>query len=439
MNAPATSNKANGAVQQLHTDAYDWTNQCVKCGYCLPACPTYESMGMESASPRGRINLVKLAAEGKIDFQKDLSGPIELCLGCRACETACPVGVPYGHILEAAKEAIAPYTPKKMKKFKKLALVHLFPYPERMTLLGNGVMLYQKSGLSKLVRSSNLLKKISPALAHLEQALPPIESSSKRFKPGTVIPAKGETRLRAAFFTGCIMDSMMSRINRLTIELLTLVGCEVVLPANQSCCGALHSHQGEAMQAKALAKRNIQAFMQIDADVIVNNAGGCGASLQEYEQLLADDREWAGAAMEFSKKSQDISQILHHLGPLPFTEEYRGIVTFQDSCHLRNVQKVQKEPRLLLQSIPGIIYVEMEGYDRCCGSGGIYNLLHFEESMKILDGKMNDLKKTMATTIVTVNPGCQMQMNIGIQKDGSANHIKSMHLVEVLAKACGLK
>ncbi|WP_340373575.1 (Fe-S)-binding protein [Peribacillus sp. FSL E2-0218] len=440
MKAAATSNHANRAVEQLHANAHDWTNQCVKCGYCLPACPTYESMGVESASPRGRINLVKLAAEGKIDLQKDLTEPIELCLGCRACETACPVGVPYGHILEAAKEAIGnrPPSSDNMTKMKKLALVHLFPYPRRMNLLGSGAMLYQKSGLSNLVRQSNLLYRVSPVLAHLEQALPAIESPAKRIRAGTLIPSKGATRMRVAFFTGCIMDSLMSRINRLTIELLTLVGCEVILPENQSCCGALHSHQGEAKQAKALAKRNIQAFMQMDAEVIVSNAGGCGASLREYEQLLADDCEWSGAAKDFSKKSKDISQILHQLGPLPFTGEYHGIVTFQDSCHLRNVQKVQTEPRLLLQAIPGITYVEMAGFDRCCASGGIYNLLHFEESMKILDEKMNDLKETRATTVITVNPGCQMQMSIGIQRDGAANHIKSLHLVEILAKACGL-
>ncbi|MES1040158.1 (Fe-S)-binding protein [Peribacillus simplex] len=412
MNLSVKANETNAAVQNLYSDAYDWTNQCVKCGYCLPACPTYESMGVESASPRGRINLVKMAAEGKIDFQKDLAEPIDLCLGCRACETACPVGVPYGHILEAAKEAIenspSATQKNKMTKIKKLALVHLFPYPKRMNRIGSAVHLYQKTGLSKLIRTSNVLQRVSPALAHLEQALPAIEPSSKR------------------------------RINRLTIELLTIAGCEVILPENQNCCGALHSHQGETKQAKDLAKRNIQAFMQTDADVIVNNAGGCGASLLEYGHLLADEHEWAGAARAFSEKSKDISQILHQLGPLPFTEEWQGIVSYQDSCHLRNVQKVQKEPRLLLQSIPGVSYVEMEGFDRCCASGGIYNLLHFDESMKILDDKMKNLKETKATTVVTVNPGCQMQMSIGIQREGAANQIKSMHLVEILAKACGL-
>ncbi|CAH0156172.1 Lactate utilization protein A [Peribacillus sp. Bi96] len=443
MNLPVKSKETNAEVQNLYSDAYDWTNQCVKCGYCLPACPTYESMGVESASPRGRINLVKMAAEGKIDFQKDLAQPIDLCLGCRACETACPVGVPYGHILEAAKEAIENSQPanqkNKMTKMKKLALVHLFPFPKRMNRVGSVVHLYQKTGLSKLIRRSNVLQKVSPALAHLEQALPTTESSSKRIRKGTIIPAKGETKLRVAFFTGCIMDSMMSRINRLTIELLTLVGCEVILPENQNCCGALHSHQGETKQAKELAKSNIRAFMQAEADVIVNNAGGCGASLLEYEHLLANEHEWSGAARDFSKKSKDISQILYQLGPLPFTEEWQGVVSYQDSCHLRNVQKVQQEPRSLLQSIPGISYVEMEGYDRCCASGGIYNLLHFDESMKILDEKMRNLKETKATTIVTVNPGCQMQMSIGIQREGAAaNQIKSMHLVEILAKACGL-
>jgi glycolate oxidase iron-sulfur subunit len=426
MNLPVKANGTNSALQNLYSGAYDWANQCVKCGYCLPACPTYESMGVESASPRGRINLVKMAAEGKIDFQKDLAEPIDLCLGCRACETACPVGVPYGHILEAAKEAIENSPPanqnNKMTKIKKLALVHLFPYPKRMNRIGSAVQLYQKTGLSKFIRSSNVLQKVSPALAHLEQALPAIESSSKRIRTGTIMPAKGETKLKVAFFAGCIMDSMMSRINRLSIELLTIAGCEVILPENQNCCGALHSHQGEMKQAKALAKRNIQAFMQTGADFIVNNAGGCGASLLEYGHLLADDHEWAAAARTFSEKSK----------------EWQGIVSYQDSCHLRNVQKVQKEPRLLLQSIPGVSYVEMEGFDRCCASGGIYNLLHFDESMKILDEKMKNLKETKATTVVTVNPGCQMQMSIGIQREGAANQMKSMHLVELLAKACGL-
>ena len=186
MNLPAKPNESNAAVQNLYSDAYDWTNQCVKCGYCLPACPTYESMGVESASPRGRINLVKMAAEGKIDFQKDLAEPIDLCLGCRACETACPVGVPYGHILEAAKEAIenspSANQKNKMTRIKKLALVHLFPYPKRMNRIGSAVQLYQKTGLSKLIRSSNILQKVSPALAHLEQALPVIETSSKRIR-----------------------------------------------------------------------------------------------------------------------------------------------------------------------------------------------------------------------------------------------------------------
>ncbi|MGE7765829.1 (Fe-S)-binding protein [Peribacillus sp. NPDC096540] len=442
MKLTAKSIDSNLPASNLYTDAYDWTNQCVKCGYCLPACPTFESMGVESASPRGRINLVKMAAEGKIDFQKDLAKPIDLCLGCRACETACPVGVPYGHILEAAKEAIekSPSTNQKsnITKMKKLALFHLFPYPKRINRVGKAISIYQKTGLSKLVRSTNVLQKISPAIAHLEQALPAIESSSKRIRTGTIIPAKGETKLKVAFFVGCIMDSMMSRINRLTIELLTLVGCEVILPENQNCCGALHSHQGETNQAKELAKRNIRAFMHSNADFYVNNAGGCGASLLEYEHLLADDQEWAERARDFSGKSKDISQILHQLGPLPFIKEWNGIISYQDSCHLRNVQKVQEEPRLLLRSIPGVSYVEMEGYDRCCASGGIYNLLHFDESMKILDEKMKDLKETNAATVITVNPGCQMQMSIGIQREGAAKQIKSMHLVEILAEACGL-
>ncbi|WP_274653257.1 (Fe-S)-binding protein [Paenibacillus humicola] len=462
--------------QKLFEAAYNEANQCVQCGYCLPVCPTYISMGKESASPRGRINLVKLAAEGKIDIGGHLTQPIDLCLGCRACETACPVGVPYGHILESAKEAIAdrqamppqrqpstggPAAPsgpqsaaahtaqgslrkrvswkeRGRDRLKRLAMRQLLPYPRRLRTAGNLLWLYQKSGAGKLLRRTKLLHALSEPAAAFEQALPEVEPPRMRYEWGSVIPAMGAKKARVAFFAGCLMDAMMSRTNRLTVELLSLAGCEVVIPAGQSCCGALHAHQGLKAQAQELAKSNIAAFELSGADFYVNNAGGCGAMLHEYGHLLAGDAAWAERARRFAEKSRDVTEMLHTYGPLPFVKPWNGVMTYQDSCHLLHVQGVRTAPRELLKSIPGATFIEMEGSDRCCASGGIYNLLHYRESMSILDAKMDNANATKADVIVTTNPGCLLQMRLGVRRKPGDHDMEAVHLVEVLAEACGL-
>jgi glycolate oxidase iron-sulfur subunit len=429
--------------QKLFDLTYDATNQCIQCGYCLPACPTYLSMGKESASPRGRINLVKMASEGKIDINEHLAEPIDLCLGCRACEVACPVNVPYGQILEASKEIIAQTQAQEQKsvfvdKLKKIIMKNIFPKPKRLRTLGNLVWLYQITRLDKLVRKTKIINMISKPMAQFEKVLPPLESPFKRNKWGTTLPAKGTKKAKVAFFAGCVMDAMMHRTNRLTIELLALVGCEVVIPEKQNCCGALHAHQGMVDQAKAMAKANIEAFEQSGADYYINNAGGCGAILREYDHLLGNEQEWSERAKSFVQKSRDISEILVQYGPLPYKKEWQGIITYQDSCHLRNVQGVNEQPRQLLQSIPGITFIEMENSDSCCASGGIYNILHFKESMKILDDKMNKVNDTQATTIVTGNPGCLLQMRLGVERQGQYQSMQALHLVDVLAEVCGL-
>jgi glycolate oxidase iron-sulfur subunit len=431
------------ASNRLYDLAYEATNRCIQCGYCLPACPTYESMGKESASPRGRINLVKMAAEGKIDITEHLSDPIDLCLGCRACEVACPVNVPYGHILESAKDVIVEEQNKKReknkeKKIKEMILAHLFPYPKRMRAIGNLTWFYQKSGLNKFVQKTKIIHNISKPMGELEKVLPTIESPFKRNRLGTVIPAKRKTKARVAFFAGCITDAFLHKTNRLTIELLTHIGCEVVIPKGQKCCGALHGHQGLTDKAKELAKKNIEAFEQTGAQYYVNNAGGCGAMLREYHHLFSNDPEWHELAKNFVFRSKDISEILVEFGPLPFKREWKGIITYQDSCHLRNVQGVYEEPRKLLKSIPGATYVELKSSDRCCASGGIYNLLHFDEAMKILDEKMKDVHDTNAKIVVTTNPGCLLQMRLGIERKGLSNTVQGYHLVDILAKVCGI-
>ncbi|PSL48457.1 glycolate oxidase iron-sulfur subunit [Salsuginibacillus halophilus] len=429
-------------AERLYEMSYDATNQCIQCGYCLPACPTYFSMGSETHSPRGRINLVKMAAEGKIDLQSDLQEPIDFCLGCRACETACPVDVPYGEILEAAKETLAEEVPpvnKRAAAFKSFMLRKVFTRPGLMRAGGSMTWLYQKTGMGKAARKLKLIHKVSEPLGNLEAVMPPVERPGRRPSRGTVLAPYIEKQATVAFFTGCISDAVMNRTNRLTVELLRHVGCEVVIPKQQNCCGALHSHQGDAKTSKSLAQENIAAFEATGADYYVNNAGGCGASLKEYPHILAGDPAWKERAKHFSASSKDISELLVLFGPLPFTKEGPAVVTYQPSCHLRNVQLISEAPRELLRSIPGSTYIEMENSEDCCASGGIYNILHHEEANKILDEKMKYAEKTEAKVMTASNPGCLLQMRLGIQRAGLEDEMEGKHLIDVLAEACGIE
>lgn len=423
--------------EELH---YDKTNRCVQCGYCLPACPTFLTMGKETHSPRGRINLVKMAAEGRIQDLSTLEEALDLCLGCRACETVCPSGVEYGAILESARTALArrkKYTlPKKAMRnflFKKV-----FPSRKAMNLIGNAVWLYEKSGAQKLARKSGLLKKMPAHLGEFETALPLSVSPAERSRMPRFTPAKGEKKYTVAFFVGCVMDAMFRKINQLSIQLLAEVGCDVIVVENQTCCGALHAHAGELEDSKDLAKRNIAAFEQHEVDFIVNNAGGCGAMLVEYDHLLKDEPEWAERAKRFTEKTRDISQVLVLCGGVKGKEGPAERVTYQRSCHMSNVQKVTREPVQLIQSLPGVELVEMKEATMCCGSAGIYNLVQYESSMEILDRKMEHVKDTQATTIITTNPGCLLQMKLGIEREQLGDRMRAVHLVEYLAERAGL-
>lgn len=421
---------------------YDETFSCVQCGYCLPACPTYKVMEKESASPRGRIALVKAAAEGKIDLLEHLNDPIDLCLGCRACETVCPTGVQYGTILEGAKQTIEGERKGKRKPVAKwmrnVIFNQLFPHPSRLKTLTNLIWMYQKSGLQRAARSAGIMQKLPLHLGEFERALPTVPSPSAYRGRKPSVAAKGERYAKVAFFTGCVMDSVFYETNRKSIELLAAAGCEVVIPQRQTCCGALHAHAGEADKGKELAKQNIAAFEATNADWIVNNAGGCGAMLNEYDHLLVDDPEWRERAKRFVNKSRDISVILAELGTLPLRKELSLLVTYQDSCHLRNVQQVTSQPRDLLRTIPGIKFAELPGSDSCCGSAGIYSLVQYETSMKVLDDKMQSVESTQAAVVVTSNPGCLLQMRMGIQREGLENKMKAVHLVDLLHEACDL-
>lgn len=423
--------------------AYEETFDCVQCGYCLPACPTYLTMGSETHSPRGRINLVKMAAEGEITYS-ELEGPINLCLGCRACEVVCPTNVQYGKILDSAKEVIQEYKKgsktmtKRAKLFQDFVFDKAIPSKKLLNTAGAGIALYQKSGLQKVARKTKAINILPENLRTFENALPEVEGILERKKREDHYPAKLRPVYRIGFFTGCIMDTMFSSINTKSIKLLQEAGCEVTVIREQTCCGALQNHSGEMEITKQLAKENIQAFEKYDFDYIVNSIGGCGAQLVEYDKLFADDTDWAERAKQFARKNVDISVILGELR-LPFTKEINKVITYQPSCHMTNVQKRENEPLELLKSIPGITYLELPDKNMCCGSAGIYNIVNYEASMEILDEKMKHVEKASPEVIVTTNPGCHLQMKAGVEREGLTDQLEVVHIVELLAEACNIE
>ncbi|MEO4053013.1 (Fe-S)-binding protein [Solibacillus sp. CAU 1738] len=424
--------------------AYQETLSCVQCGYCLPTCPTYITFKKETHSPRGRINLVKMAAEGKITYD-DMTEAIDLCLGCRACETACPTNVQYGKILESAIEVLAKHKNEQLKSrvkvMKSLLFNQVVPNEQIRKVLGAGLAFYQKTGLQKVAHKTGVLRVLPENLHAFETILPTVEGPIKRSKRERFYEAATpQATFKIGFFVGCIMDTMFSSINTLSMKLLQQAGCEVTVIQEQGCCGALHQHSGLSDKTRELAKRNIEAFERYDFDYIVNSIGGCGAMLGEYPQLLDDSPEWVERAEKFSEKSVDISVILSQLS-LPYTKPLSYKVTYQPSCHMTNVQKRVNEPLQMIQSIPGIDYIPLPDAHMCCGSAGIYNIVRYNHSMKILDEKMKHVEALTEppSIIVTTNPGCHLQMKLGAEREGLSQEIRVVHLVELLAEACSIE
>lgn len=418
---------------------YDELLNCMRCGFCLPSCPTYIESGMdESHSPRGRIALMKAVVDGEIEPDEDVKRSLDLCLGCRACEPVCPSGVKYGHLLEQARNIIYQNNKQSLpeKAVRNIVFNHLFPKQNRMVSAASLLGFYQRSGLQKVARSTGIMNFFPESLRAMEKVLPSVPKKKDMKNRPNHLPAISVQKKRVAFFTGCLMDTVFMTTNDATMKLLQYAGCEIVIPNTQNCCGALHGHSGEREKAKEMAKRNIEAFEGMNVDYIITNAGGCGAFLVDYNHLLKDEPEWMERAKNFSEKIKDITSILVELN---FQQEHleldNQIVTYQDSCHLKNGQKTFMEPRTLLQSIKGVKYVEMKDASRCCGSAGIYNIVESKMSMQILDYKMEQTKKTKAKTIVTANPGCLLQMKLGIEREGLSDTMQAVHIVDFLLEA----
>ncbi|PFE46238.1 (Fe-S)-binding protein [Bacillus cereus] len=435
-----TLNKENIQKEFKERLSEDELLNCMRCGFCLPTCPTYIQSGYkESHSPRGRIALMKAVVDGLIEPDEDVENTLNVCLGCRACEPVCPSGVNYGHLLEETRDII-----NQNKKFsvpvkavRKVVFEGLFPHQNRMRTLTGLIGFYQRSGLQTLTHKTGIMKLFPETLATMDRVLPKVPKMKEMKDRPAFLPAESTKKKQVAFFTGCLMDTMFLETNNATMKLLQLAGCDIVIPKTQSCCGALHGHAGEKSGAKELAKRNIKAFEDLNIDYIITNAGGCGAYLVDYDYLLKDDPQWAERAKQFVSKIKDITAILveldfHKRNDLRLKPQ---IITYQDSCHLRNVMRTSSEPRMLLEAIQGATYREMKDADRCCGSAGIYNIVHSELSMEFLDYKMDRVHETEAATIVTANPGCLLQMKLGIEREGLSHKMRGIHILDLLLEA----
>ncbi|SFL47463.1 Cysteine-rich domain-containing protein [Salibacterium qingdaonense] len=298
--------------------------------------------------------------------------------------------------------------------------------------------MYQASGMQKAARVLRLTSMAPLHLGEFEQVVPAQPSPKQRKARSRRVKPDGVPVARVAFFTGCVMDSVFFETNQNTVELLRLSGAEVILPENQTCCGALHAHAGKTDMAKEQAAANIQAFEEEDVDYIVNNAGGCGARLIEYDHMFEEGTEWHDRALAFTAKVKDISEVLVELDGLDFSKEVSKTITYQPSCHMTNVQRVTTPPRQLMESIPGLTLKEMNNPDFCCGSAGIYNIVNYDDAMDILDVKMDDVKKTAPECIVTTNPGCLLQMKLGVEREGQGRNMEAVHLVDLLMEAAPL-
>ncbi len=403
--------------------------QCVHCGLCLNHCPTYRVTSLEPESPRGRIHLVRAAAEGRIEPNERFGDHLYLCLMCRACETACPSGVQFGRIAEAAREVLGPPGTPLARTIAKFAFTQLLPSPRRLRIVFSLLRLYQRSGLQRVIR-----RLLPHRLREMEAMLPPVPA--RFFMPeAEVLPAVGARRARVAVLSGCVMSVLFGDINEATVRVLRRNGCEVVIPKAQGCCGALNIHNGETTMAKVMARRNIDAFLEAQVDAVIVNAAGCGAAMKEYGYLLRDDPAYAEKAQRFAKLVKDASEFLAALGPVKPDGRMEMVVTYQDPCHLAHGQRVRAQPRALLAAIPGLRLVEMPGSDRCCGSAGIYNMTHPEMSQEVLREKMGSIAQTGAEAVVAPNPGCMLQLQYGARRYGPP--VRVFHLIDLLDRAYG--
>ena len=426
-------NANSGAFDAHHPPSTDLVNECVHCGFCLATCPTYALWGKEMDSPRGRIYLMKLGLEGQVRLDPTFVDHMDNCLGCMACVTACPSGVKYEKLIEATRAQIERncHRPVPDELLRRM-IFDIFPRPERLRLLLGPLRMYQRSGLQSLMRRSGVLKLLPASLRAMENLMPPVPRKTKT--DGAALPervaAQGERRLRVGLLLGCVQSVFFPEVNAATVRVLAAEGCEVVIPRDQCCCGALMIHTGEEKAALDYARRTIDAFERVPVDTVVSNAAGCGSSMKDYGYLLRDDPKYSERAKAFSAKCRDISEVLAGLEPRAPRHPIPLKVAYHDSCHLQHAQGVRTQPRTVLGKIPELQILEPADAALCCGSAGIYNLVRPEPAKELGDRKVRNVLATAPDIVASGNPGCLLQLRSGIRLVGS--QVPVVHMVEVV-------
>ena len=413
--------------------------RCVHCGLCLSACPTYVETGLETESPRGRIALMKAVNEGRLEINERVASHWGRCLQCRACEAVCPSGVPFGRMMESTRFQMLGHDigPAAKKGVNRLFLRQVLPHAGWLRWGARVLRAYQRSGLQKLVRGSGSLRLFPGHLTELEAQLPairgPFFGPTNQLYPARGKPEASSAKLTVGLLSGCVMPLVQGGTMEAAVRVLTRNGCDVVVPVGQECCGALNVHSGDLEFGRRMARHNIDVFLEAGVDRIVVASAGCGSAMKEYHQLLAKDPAYADKAEQFSRLTQDITELLVSLPFDPPKATLNRKVTYQDACHLAHAQRITTAPREILKSIPGLELVEMEQAAMCCGAAGLYSVAEPELAGKILDRKMINIAATGAEQVVTANPGCMMQIERGLRSQGDSSSV--VHVVDVLDEA----
>lgn len=405
----------------------DILQQCIHCGMCLATCPTYDLTKLERSSPRGRIRMIRSVARGEMELSPLFAEEMNFCLDCQACETACPAGVKYGRMVEAARVLVdeSGYTPKVQLFLKRFALRKIVASRFWLKFFSRLLWFYQKSGIQKLVRATGILKLFSKNLPEIEKLSPPIASHFSDSRIKEIELPEGEIKYKTAFHFGCLMNTMFADINIDTIDVLKEVGCKIITPKDQVCCGSLMAHNGDMEFALKLARKNIDAFDKQDYDYLISNSAGCGAFMKDYAHLLENDPDYSEKAKRFSSKVKDVMEFFAEQKPLNGIsisnpelnlKPEQELITYHDACHLAHAQKVSLQPREVIKSLPGIKYTELEEASWCCGSAGIYNVVRYEDALIQLQRKMKNIRNTGAKIVLTGNPGCMGQIKYGAEK-----------------------
>ncbi|HEX3758210.1 MAG TPA: heterodisulfide reductase-related iron-sulfur binding cluster [Kofleriaceae bacterium] len=405
-------------------------DDCVHCGFCLPSCPTYQSWGEEMDSPRGRIHLMKLIADGKEPLTPAAVDHFDRCLGCMACVTACPSGVQYGALIEETRAMVERRHRRTLSdRLFRGMIFALFPYPRRLKLAMVLQLVYQRTGLRWLTHRLGLVRLLPRRLRNLEALMPQVSAGKLADRLPATLPAAGTRRTRVALLPGCVQRVYFPEVNQATLRVLAAEGCEVVVPPALGCCGALSLHAGRDDEARRFARAAIATLEQTAADAIVVNAAGCGSSMKEWGHLLAGDPAWADRARAIAAKVKDVSELLAGQPAVAARHPIRLKVAYHDACHLAHAQRIRAQPRALLAAIPGLELVELDS-DTCCGSAGVHNLLEPESAREIGERKVESVLAAAPDLLVSANPGCTLQIQMLLRERGK--HVRTAHPIEVL-------